>query len=135
MTSTPPGVDDRTPVFMHPSPFAAAVVCELRQEEFCGADARFQDLAWIGPRACRHHRVIEAVMKHSPVLPARFGTLFSSFDSLHRFMTRHAGTITGFLDRVTGQQEWALKGSLDKRRAERVVLQEELSVRSSHLST
>ncbi len=135
MTSTPPGVDDRAPVFIHPSRSVAAVVCELRRDEFCSPDARLDELAWIGPRACRHEGVVEAVMKHSPVLPARFGTLFSSPDSLHRFMNQHAANITEFLDRVTGQQEWALKGSLDKRRAERVVLQEELSVRSSHLST
>ena len=52
-----------------------AVLSEVRLEDFCGgaAELRMRDLAWVGPRALRHEAVVEEVMRHSPVLPARFG--------------------------------------------------------------
>ena len=40
-----------------------------------------EDLAWVAPRALRHEEVILTVMEQGPVLPVRFGTVFSSLDS------------------------------------------------------
>jgi hypothetical protein len=84
--------------------------------EFCGeaAEARLQDLAWLGPRACRHAAVIEEVMRQTPVLPARFATLFTSLDSLQQAVYEHREAITGFFDRLGDKQEWAVKGLLDR---------------------
>jgi Gas vesicle synthesis protein GvpL/GvpF len=94
----------------------SAVFSQVSREEFCGedADARLQDLAWLGPRACRHEAVIEHVMEQAPVLPARFATLFSSLDNLERFLLQHRETITGFFTALGGQKEWAIKGLLDR---------------------
>jgi Gas vesicle synthesis protein GvpL/GvpF. len=84
--------------------------------EFCGeaAEARLQDLAWLGPRACRHAAVIEEVMRQTPVLPARFATLFTSLDSLQQAVHEHREAITGFFARLGDKQEWAVKGLLDR---------------------
>jgi hypothetical protein len=97
----------------------AAVYCLVPQEEFSGADSerRLQDLAWMGPRVCRHQEVVEAVMRHSPVLPARFGTLFSSREKLDQVLRVHHDTVRQFLDRVIHQEEWGVKGLLDRPRA------------------
>ena len=57
-------------------------------------------------------------MRLGPVLPARFGTLFSSTASLESFMRKHEAAIARFLERVGGQEEWAVKGFLDQARAE-----------------
>ena len=56
---------------------------QIRREEFAGPEAELnlQQLSWVGPRALRHEAVIEEVMASSPVLPARFGTLFSSAEA------------------------------------------------------
>jgi hypothetical protein len=88
-------------------------------EEFCGPEAedRMKDLAWIGPRACRHEAVLEKVMRHSPVFPARFGTIFSSFDALKELLDIHYDEISGFLDKAAGKEEWAVKGLLNRAQA------------------
>jgi hypothetical protein len=85
-----------------------AVLSQVRREEFCGkdADARLEDLAWLAPRVCRHEAVVEQVMSQSPVLPARFATLFTSLESLQRFMLEYREAITGFFTHLGDQREW-----------------------------
>jgi len=98
-----------------------AVLSETRREEFCGegSDARLEDLAWLAPRAFRHEAVVEHVMVQSPVLPARFATLFTSLDSLQRFIIEYRDAITGFFTHLGDQREWAVKGLLDRTLAAR----------------
>ena len=93
-----------------------AVWSPVPVEDFCGpeAEARMLDLTWIGPRVIRHQEVVAGVMRHSPVLPARFGTIFSSLANLEKVLQRHYDTIAGFLQRITDQEEWAVKGLLDR---------------------
>ncbi|HYL36420.1 MAG TPA: GvpL/GvpF family gas vesicle protein [Bryobacteraceae bacterium] len=107
----------------------AVVLSEARREEFCGAAAeeRLQDLAWLAPRACRHEAVVEQVMRQSSVLPARFATLFGSLDSLERFVGQHRCAIHEFFTRFGGQQEWAVKGLLDRTLASRPAQPADLS--------
>jgi hypothetical protein len=94
----------------------AAVWSPVPVEDFSGPEAeeRLRDLTWIGPRVIRHQEVVAGVMRHSPVLPARFGTIFSSMANLEKVMQRHSDTIAGFLKRLTDQEEWAVKGLLDR---------------------
>lgn len=120
------GLDDRFPILQWAYQELVAVVSKACLDDFCGhsGDTHLQDLGWIGPRACRHEAVIEHVMNHSPVLPARFGTLFSSLSSLDELLKRHYQTISRFLDEVENREEWALKGLLDKARARAQILSE-----------
>lgn len=110
------GVDGQRPVSVHACGEIGAVLSQVELLEFCGeaAEARLQDLAWLGPRACRHAAVIEEVMRQMPVLPARFATLFTSLDSLQQAVSEHREAITGFFDRLGDKQEWAVKGLLDR---------------------
>lgn len=113
------GVDRQNPLLLQRFLDVTAVVSTVSLEEFSGpmAESRMQDLSWVGPRACRHEEVVEQVMRHSPVLPARFGTLFHSPESLEIRLKKHHGAISKFLDRVTDQEEWAVKGLLDREKA------------------
>lgn len=117
-------------------PDVCAVVSEIPEEDFCGpgAELRMQDLAWVGPRALHHEAVVEQVMRHSPVLPARFGTLFSSQDSLGEFLDLHHKTISRFLDQVSGQDEWSVKGLLDRRQAAQSLMSASLAARQEQLA-
>ena len=114
------GIDESHPPFFQRSGRVAAVLSRVSPSEFCGptGEKNLQDLAWLAPRACRHQAVLEQVMRLGAVLPARFGTLFSSTASLERFMRRHGAAMGRFLERVEGQEEWAVKGFLDQARAE-----------------
>jgi hypothetical protein len=96
-----------------------AVVCEVPEDEFSGSSAeiRLQDIGWIAPKAVRHEQVIEEVMRYSPVLPARFGSLFSSVESLASLVKSNMEAINTFLDDVADKEEWSVKGSLSKNTA------------------
>jgi hypothetical protein len=110
-----PKLDGISLLEMADSQDLAAVLSTVPLADFCGpaADERLRDLTWIGPRIMRHQEVIAAVMRHSPVLPARFGTIFTSRESLTEVLRRHHEAIANFLERITGQEEWAVKGMVD----------------------
>lgn len=113
-----------------------SVICEVRREEFCGPEAELcmRQLSWVAPRAVRHEAVIEEVMARSPVLPARFGTLFSSARALTEFVDRHRETISGFLDRVADHGEWSVKGWFDWKQAQPTLLSSSLTSQQERLS-
>jgi hypothetical protein len=110
------GVDGRRPVSVRDCGEIGAILSEVELAEFCGesSEAHLQDLAWLGPRVCRHEAVIEELMSRVPVLPARFATLFTSVESLQRSVLAHHQDITGFFAQLGDQQEWAVKGLLDR---------------------
>jgi hypothetical protein len=114
-----------------------AVACTVPLEDFVGssADERLQDLAWVAPRALRHEQVIEEVMRHSPVLPARFGTLFSSRESLLALVENNYAKIDQFLDYVKDKEEWAVKCLLSRSDAMQSVFAEQASDRQSELDS
>jgi hypothetical protein len=111
---TAAGVEEGSGVFLRSCGDIGAVLSEVSLKEFCGeaADARLQDLTWLGPRVCRHETVVEEVMRHSPVLPARFATLYTSVDSLKEFVLQHRTPIAEFFSEIGDRQEWAVKGLL-----------------------
>ncbi len=82
----------------------AAVWSPVPVEDFCGPEAeeRLRDLTWIGPRVIRHQEVVAGLMRHSPVLPARFGTIFASLANLEKMLQRHHDSIAGFLEAPHG---------------------------------
>ena len=110
------GVDGQPGVMVRACRGMGAVFSQVELGEFCGesADANLQDLAWLGPRVCRHEVVIEEINNGVPVLPARFATLFTSMDSLQRFVLEHRDAVAGFFTKLGDQREWAVKGLLDR---------------------
>lgn len=110
------GVDGKNPLSLHRFQDITAVLSTVPLAEFSGpvAEERLQDLGWVGPRACRHEKVVEQVMRLSPLLPARFGTIFSSLERLEKFFETHHDTILRFLDQVADKEEWSVKGMLDR---------------------
>jgi hypothetical protein len=97
----------------------AAVLSTCSVADFSGpeAEAKMQDLAWLGSRVLRHEIIIEQVMIYSPVLPARFGTLFSSLEKLEKVVRKHKKTISQFLDQIADREEWGVKGVLKREQA------------------
>ena len=113
------GIDGLYPIFMATAKDITAVVSMVSLDAFNGpeAESKMKDLSWIGPRTLRHEEVVETVMEHSPVLPARFGTIFLSLKGIEEILHTHHDRISHFLDRVSGKNEWAVKGLLDRERA------------------
>ncbi len=130
------GVDGKSSLFVLTRGDIAAVASSLPREE-CGgysSEEKMMDLAWVGLRAYRHEEVIERVMRRSPVLPVRLGTIFGSRQSLWGRMEEHCGTIGHFLDRVADKEEWSVKGLLNRSRAEEEYTGGLLSSQSERLS-
>lgn len=71
------------------------------------------DPAWVIPRALRHEQVVETIAARATILPARFGTLFSSVDSMTDMIQSHEKTIHVFLDEIEGKDEWSFKIDFD----------------------
>lgn len=137
LPAAPPGagLDGLSALALERFAAASAVVSNVLPEEFCGprAEERLQDLAWVGPRACRHEQVVEEVMHRSAVLPARFATIFSTHARLEDFVDRNAAAISGFFARLDGREEWAVKGWLDRAGAIRALSAAELARRQPQL--
>jgi Gas vesicle synthesis protein GvpL/GvpF len=113
------GVDGEQPLQVRSFAGLAAVLSTVMVADFCGpaAEAKMEDISWLGIRAWRHEAVIEHVMAHSPVFPARFGTIFSTLENLEGLQRKHEGTISRFLDRMSDHEEWGVKGLLNRERA------------------
>jgi hypothetical protein len=93
----------------------SAIVCSVPRVDFCGevGESNLSNVGWLAPRVVRHQNVIEAAMDIGPVLPVRFGTLFSSRDALFAFIEERMSVIASFFDRIEGRQEWAVQGFID----------------------
>jgi hypothetical protein len=131
------GVDGQHPVsIFRRFPNLCAVLSEADLEDFCGeaAELRLQDLAWVGPRALQHEAVVEEVMRYSPVLPVRFGTLFSSPERLAEFLDKHRAVISEFLARVADQEEWSVRGLLDRKQARHALTAASLATQEVQLA-
>jgi hypothetical protein len=112
-----------------------AVFTKVSLEEYCGpsAESRMQDIGWVAPRALRHEEVVEEAMHRSPVLPARFGTIFSSLERLEKLMQIHHGKILRFLEQMADKEEWSVKGFIDRKKAKQKLCDEALAEESERL--
>ncbi len=101
-----------------------AICCEVPLHEWTGAagEAHLKDLGWLGPRALRHEEVIQQVMSASPVLPLRFGCLFSSADRLDALLQREQARISAFIEKAAREEEWSLQGMVDLAACEEAML-------------
>jgi len=71
------------------------------------------ELEWVVPRALRHDHVVRTAASRAPVLPARFGAVFSSEEAIARLVTYHENTIIEFIDLITGKAEWSVRAWYD----------------------
>lgn len=130
------GLGHDQPVSVEECEGVAAILCEVPVEDYFGpsAEAQMQELSWVGPRALRHGQVIEEVMRYSPVIPARFGTLFSSVHSLTLLLKHNMVQIRAFLDQAADREEWGVKGSISKARIKERLFARELASRADELA-
>ncbi|MEW6139853.1 MAG: GvpL/GvpF family gas vesicle protein [Thermodesulfobacteriota bacterium] len=114
-----------------------ALAGEAALEDFEGPEAekRLQDISWLGPQALRHGEVASLIMKWSPVLPARFGALFSSEQALVELIERNYETIRGFLEHTRGSEEWGVKALFSRSDARETLFRDMLEKHSSDLAS
>jgi len=106
------GIDGRHPLFVEVIGEVAAVLAEVDLDDFTGpaSQENMADLAWVAPRALRHEEVVIAALEHGPVLPVRFGTVFSSLAAVAEPLRQRQDVLKRFFLDTADKQEWTLKG-------------------------
>lgn len=126
------GVDKRYPVTTLEDGVEAtsvvAVISEVDSAEF--SEANLQDLSWLGPRAQRHEAIVGHVMTVSPLLPVKFGAIFSSRSKLKKFIHQHQVAIVSALDDLRDKAEWSVKGYLIESEALPMLLASDATLQS-----
>jgi len=106
------GINGEQPLFIEVVGEVASVLAEVDLDDFIGpaSQEKMEDLAWVAPRALRHEEVIMTVMDQGPVLPVRFGTVFSSLKAAAEPLRERQDVLKKFFQDTAGKQEWTLKG-------------------------
>jgi len=129
------GIEEEHPLSLETIGDVAAIFSEVALEDFSGseAQARLEDLTWIGPRALHHEEVIMAVMEQCPVLPVRFGTVFSSLEAMKEPLRRHRDTLSRFFRDTAGKKEWGLRAYVDRPQARSQIMAVRLAAEKEQL--
>lgn len=113
-----------------------AVLSPISVGEFAEfmTESNMQNIAWVAPYACRHQEIVTQMTHYGPVLPAGFASLFSSLESLEKLLKEKYDFIWQFFNKVTGKQEWAVKGLMDRKKATKFFLSQLLTNQEQKLS-
>jgi hypothetical protein len=68
-----------------------------------------ENLEWLANAGVRHQQVVAALAEQTDVLPARFGTVFLSRESLLADLKRRKKSIATALKKISGTEEWGVK--------------------------
>ena len=113
------GIDGEHPLFIEVIGEVAAVLAEVNIEDFSGPEAqkKMEDLKWVAPRALRHEEVVLSTMEQGPVLPVRFGTVFSSIEAAAEPLRQRQDVLMKFFQETIDKKEWTLKGYVGRPQA------------------
>lgn len=89
----------------------AAVVGRVDAQALCldAANLTPQQQSHLIELACWHDAVINHYAQSGPVLPVRFGAVFSGVEPLAQFVSRHEQAIRQFLELARTRAEWVVK--------------------------
>lgn len=68
-----------------------------------------ENLDWLAPMTTQHQRVVSEITKTTDLLPARFGTVFLSDQSLCADISKRKAALEADLKRIKGNEEWGVK--------------------------
>jgi hypothetical protein len=104
------GVEDGA-VRLVPAGELAGVVGEVPEAEYAEAalGARLADLAWVGPRAAAHERVLTWFSDRCPVVPLALFSLHADEDRVRARLAERRERLAGLLERLHGRGEWVVR--------------------------
>ncbi len=130
------GIDGEHPLFVEVVGEVAAVLAEVHVKDFSGPESKekMEDLTWVAPRALFHEEVVMAALEQGPVLPVRFGTVFSSLAAAAEPLRRRQDVLKKFFRDTAGNQEWTLKGYVNLPQARARMTAARLAAEQEHLA-
>jgi len=72
-------------------------------------DERVKDMTWLAPRVRHHEETIRSVMGAHPVLPVKFGVVYTSDERVLKILRDGYEAFCSFLDFVEDKEEWGVK--------------------------
>ena len=85
-------------------------VTPVDAHEFAAELARkMEELEWLAESSVRHQRVVATIAARTTLLPARFGTIFLSHESLSADVESRAKVLGEAFTRVKDADEWGVK--------------------------
>ena len=129
----PGGVAAGVPVALVTEGKLAAVVSEVPLSDFGGGrfEKNLQDPKWAAERVMRHEQLAEFISLKEPVVPLRFGVLYTSPEPIREMLAKRRDQLERVLERISDREEWGLNVLSDaKKLQERMV---ELSPRLAEL--
>jgi hypothetical protein len=105
-----PGVDGTAAVEALRMGAFTCWISRVDREEF-GAELarRMENLDWLANASVRHQRVVGALAEKVTILPARFGTVFLTEQSLQSHVAGQKPTLAKRLKHLSGAEEWGVK--------------------------
>ena len=94
---------------------ASAIYTPVSPDDFSqeAVDKRAGNLEWLGSIGYRHQAVVADLMRRTTIIPLRAFTLFSSEESVGRYLDESAERLSRSLDRLHGKQEWTIRVEFD----------------------
>jgi hypothetical protein len=71
--------------------------------------SNMENLEWLSGVSVRHQRVVAQLAEAATLLPARFGTVFASDESLAQHVRERQSELADTLRRIDGTEEWGVK--------------------------
>jgi hypothetical protein len=85
-------------------------ISRVSKDEFADRlTENMQDLEWLAAAGLRHQRAVAEISQQSATLPARFGTVFLSEDSLQQHVKDRKVALRKAFERVADADEWGIK--------------------------
>jgi hypothetical protein len=104
------GIDGETPVEALPCEGYVCWISRVSNNEFADKlPDHMQDLEWLATAGLRHQRAVSEISAHITALPARFGTVFLSEDSLAQHLKERKAALRKAFARVADADEWGIK--------------------------
>ncbi len=130
------GIDREQPLFVEVIGDVSAVLATVDLDDFTGPESqeKMEDLKWVAPRALCHEEVILTVMEKGPVLPVRFGTVFSSMEALAESLRGHAETLAKFFLDAADRKEWTLRGYVNMQQARSDIMAARMAAEKEQLA-
>lgn len=72
-------------------------------------ESNMENLEWLAMHGVRHQQVVGEIAHKETIVPARFGTLFSSQAALLKDVESRASALKRVFDRIADSDEWGVK--------------------------
>lgn len=113
-----PGMDGVSAVKALPCGDYQCWVCDIDDKSFSQAlEQNMENLEWLALHSVRHQQVVAEVAAKMPIVPARFGTVFSGEAALLRNVAGRNEALARVFDRVADADEWGVKVFAEKKAA------------------